>query len=75
MSGGAEAGQEPPRVPGTRARSPLSAAGKLSICQTSKPCFSVGLSPHPPFYARLLSLAKSRAAAVRDAGGTLPTNV
>lgn len=49
MSGGAEAGQEPPRVPGTRARSPLSAAGKLSICQTSKPCFSVGLSPAPPF--------------------------
>lgn len=48
MSGGAEAGQQPPRVPGTRARSPLSAAGKLSICQTSKPCFSVGLSP-PPF--------------------------
>lgn len=45
MSGGAEAGQQPPRVPGTRARSPLSAAGKLSICQTSKPCFSVGLSP------------------------------
>lgn len=74
MSGGAEARQEPPRVPGTRARSPLSAAGKLSICQTSKPCFSVGLSP-PPFYARLLPLAKSRAAAVRDAGGTLPTNV
>lgn len=47
MSGGAEAGQEPPRVPGTRARSPLSAAGKLSICQTSKPCFSVGLSLPP----------------------------
>lgn len=47
MSGGAEAGQQPPRVPGTRARSPLSAAGKLSICQTSKPCFSVGLSPPP----------------------------
>lgn len=63
MSGGAEAGQQPPRVPGTRARSPLSAAGKLSICQTSKPCFSVGLSPPPLSTTSFLSKVTSGSSA------------
>lgn len=74
MREGAEAHETPPRVLVTRGRSPLSAAGKLNLCQMSKLCFSVGLL-FSPFYPRFLSLAKSPPVVVCDNRGTLPADI